>query len=282
MIKRILVPLDGSDYTEAALTLAIQLAQQNDAEITGVVVLDTEGIEKSIGPVPIGAIRLAERLGELKAKEATARIEENLARFHRLCDRGNVRHREARFQGRPSESIVGESLYYDLVVAGTRTFFRFSGSPADGDLLVDVLDSTVTPLLAAPKELSGFDLRNGQAKALIAFGGSLPAARALHRFAQLVAPQSVDVTLLMSHADEAFARYHLQRAEDYLRAQGIAHLKARWTSEPIIKTVEQKYLASSDIFVVGANSKGRAKKFVLGSLPQYLLTNSHKPVFIGQ
>ena len=281
MIKRILVPLDGSEYTENALKIAIQLAQRNSAEITGLVVLDLAGIEKSIGPVPIGAIRLAERLGDLKAEEAKQRIEEHLSRFHALCDQGGVRHREARFQGRPSESIIGESIYYDLVVAGMRTFYRFENA-ASGDLLLNVLDRTVTPMLAAPKELPKFDLGAHQLRVLIAFGGSLPAARAMHRFAQMIQPQSLDVTVLMSDAREEVATYHLDRAEEYLRAQGIYDVKTRWTTKPISKVIQQKYLETSDIFVVGANSsRSFAKKFVIGGLTQFLLKNSTKPVFVG-
>ena len=48
MIKRILVPLDPSDYTKTAIQVGAQIAKRTDAELTGLVILDIESIEDSI------------------------------------------------------------------------------------------------------------------------------------------------------------------------------------------------------------------------------------------
>jgi len=63
MIKRILLPLDASPFTAAATEAACLLAKNQDAQITGLVVIDIPGIKKSIGPVPLGggALRQAPR-----------------------------------------------------------------------------------------------------------------------------------------------------------------------------------------------------------------------------
>ncbi len=66
MIRRILIPLDPSPYSESALQLACIIAKEYDAEVTGLVILDIPGIEDSIGPVPIGGIHLAEKLEKEK------------------------------------------------------------------------------------------------------------------------------------------------------------------------------------------------------------------------
>ena len=42
MLKRILVGLGGTDYTVAAINQAVALAMANDAEVTGVTIIDKE------------------------------------------------------------------------------------------------------------------------------------------------------------------------------------------------------------------------------------------------
>lgn len=53
MLKRNLVGLGGTEYTVSAINQAAALAMANDAEVTGVSIID-EGRLTYSGPVPIG------------------------------------------------------------------------------------------------------------------------------------------------------------------------------------------------------------------------------------
>ncbi len=64
MIKRILVTLGRSEYSQAAIEMGIQIAKTHKAELTGIVVLDAESIKKSVGSMPAGAIKLAKKMEE--------------------------------------------------------------------------------------------------------------------------------------------------------------------------------------------------------------------------
>ena len=92
MLRRILIPLDPSPYAAAAVEYGCFLAKRHDAEVTGLVVLDIPGIEKSVGPVPIDGLQYAERLEEAKAKEAHERIQALLERFKEKCQKEGVIH----------------------------------------------------------------------------------------------------------------------------------------------------------------------------------------------
>ena len=85
MIKRILLPLDASPFTAAATEAACVLARDQGARITGLVVLDVPGIEKSIGPVPLGAGHYAKRLEGSRREEAEKLVDE----LDRLSQVGN-------------------------------------------------------------------------------------------------------------------------------------------------------------------------------------------------
>ena len=148
MIKRILVPLDASPYAQSALNFACKIAQQLDAEVTGLVILDIPGIEKSIGPVPAGGLYYAEHLEKAKENEAKERIDAILADFESKCQQQGIRYAKSERQGSPSQNIIEEAIYFDAVVIGTRTFFKFGTGDHPGDSLEKILDKCITPLLS--------------------------------------------------------------------------------------------------------------------------------------
>jgi len=56
MIKRILLGLGGTPFTDVAIERAVELAKGHDALITGVTVVDTKQLAQ-VGPVPLGGGR---------------------------------------------------------------------------------------------------------------------------------------------------------------------------------------------------------------------------------
>jgi len=69
MLKRILIPLDPGPYTEKCIELGCIMANRLDAELTGMVILDIPGIEKSVGPVPDGSDCIMQTNLKLKSKK---------------------------------------------------------------------------------------------------------------------------------------------------------------------------------------------------------------------
>jgi nucleotide-binding universal stress UspA family protein len=282
MIKRILIPLDPSPYTDTAVKMGCIMAKLHHAELTGLVVLDIPGINKSIGPTPLGASYYAEKLGAAKQKQARNHIDRLLLKFKKKCDNEGVKHQEAECQGSPSERIISESIYYDAVIIGMRTYFRFATTNKPGDSLDNILDHSITPVYAVPASYTFPKMPPGKMNVLIAFDGSLPAARAIQRFVQLAMPDVMNVLLLSSHDDKETAEYYLDHAEAYLKAYSISNVEKNWTSQNIIAAVENKYLDWADFVVVGAHSKKGLIDFMLGSLTKQLIKLAKKPVLIGQ
>lgn len=280
MIKRILMPLDPSPYSETALEFGCNVAKQHGAEITGLVVLDIPGIEKSIGPLPFGGLHYVEPLEKSLEKEASEHIQSLLSKFNEKCQKEGVVHRQAERQGSPSERIIRESIFYDFVMIGLRTYFDFKASDKPGDSLEKILDHSITPIYGVPEK---FSIPTAEKiRVLIAFDGSLPSARALQRFAQLAVPDTTEVTLLMSDPKREAAGYYLDQAEAYLNTHSIHDVKKEWTSQNIIKAMEEQYLDWATIVVVGAHSKKGLYDFMVGSLTRYLIKVAKKPMIIGQ
>lgn len=282
MIKRILVPLDLSPYTDTVLKVSTTIAKINHAELTGLVVLDIPGIEKSIGPIPLGGLYYAEKMEESRRVKAEDRIHELLEKFKKKCEEESIPHREAELQGTPSEQIIMESIYYDAVMIGLCTYYRFEAEDQPGDSLEKILDETVTPVYGVPRNFEIPNVPEEQIKILVAFDGSFPAARALQRFAQLGNPELFDITILTSNEDNTEATYHLDQAAAYLHSHGYSQIRKERIDQSIIKAMEEKYLDQSHVVVVGAHSKKGMFDFMVGSLTKYLIKANKRAVLIGQ
>jgi nucleotide-binding universal stress UspA family protein len=282
MVKRILVPLDPSAYSLAALNMACTLGKKYKAEITGMVILDLPGIERSIGPIPAGAAYYAERLEKTKVNEAQYRCQELLVQFEKKCKKAGVKYKIAERHGRPSTQIIKESLFYDLIIIGIRTFFHFESQDKAGDSLEKLLDDSITPIYAVPENFISSMMTRNDTKVLIAFDGSYPSARALQRFAQFALPPKPVITLLNSNEDKEKSTHLLTEAENYLKCHGFKVIKKVWTDKHIIDVVKNKYYDKTDLIVLGVNSRKGILQFVLGSLTLSLIKKGKKLLLIGQ
>lgn len=276
MIHRILIPLDPSPYTASAIKYACEIAKKHNAEITGMVILDIPGIEKSIGPVPRGALYYAGKLEEFKKQEAQERIEHLLKNFKKTCEKANVSHKEAEYQGCPSDKILETSNFYDLIIIGLKTHFHFETREKAGDSLAEVLDYAITPVLAVPAEYRPFK------KVLIAYDGSIAASRTLHDFVHFANVYQFEIALLNSHNNKDTGHYYLEKAKEYLTINGFTKVTSEWTPQNIIKAFEEKYAGWADLIVAGIHAKRGILDFMVGSFSKHLIQAANKPLFLGQ
>lgn len=283
MIKRILVPLDPSAFAEQALNLACRIAKVHDAEVTGLVILDVPGISSSIGPIPPGASYYARQLQESKIKEAKTRIKELLANFHNICEKFSVKAREHETQGMPSIKIITESMFYDLLVIGMRTHFHFETQEGPGDSFDDIIEQSITPIIAVPDKLKIPD-EGKPINALLALDGTNPSTRAMKRFIHLIQPfhDIVNIQILTSHEDKQIAQHFLEKAEDYIKAHLDIEVSTRISTKNIIKLMEDEYLEWSHGIVLGVHLSKGVFEFMTGSLTRYLTRECKVPMFIAQ
>jgi len=282
MVKSILIPLDPSAYTDNAIKIGTTIAKIHDAMITGLVVLDIKGIEKQIGPVPVGGSYYAERLEEKHMKHAQERIDKLVENFESKCKEAGVKYSVAQNQGSPSERILQESIYYDMVITGLRTYFHFETSDKPGETLVNILHESITPVYGVPEVLNLPDPEKEKVKVLIPFDASLASARALQRFSQFMIPATAEPRLLMSHDNEEIANATLAHAKHYLELHGFSNVVTYYTDQNIIDACKKDHLDWANVVGVGAHSKRGLFNFMVGSLTNYLIKLNKKPVLIGQ
>ena len=114
-IRRILYATDYSKASEPALQQAVDLAKQNNAELTVVNVI--EPVMPYVAGDDFGGAELYVRLEESTTKDA----ESSMQKLMRRLDRSKVKAKSLVLKGNPHEQIVktAKSKKADMIVIGT-------------------------------------------------------------------------------------------------------------------------------------------------------------------
>ena len=288
MINRILVCLDKSTYTDSVIEYACWLAELHNASLEGLVVVDVKGIRRSEGPVPLGAMRFAKTSIAAKEEEAHEMVEEVLQRFSARCEKLGVRHVEFEMQGAPADAIIKESVFFDCVVIGLRTFFTHSSNAGDdevygteddepGDSLEKVLDHSLAPVFAVPLEWKPTKELNAQ----VTLNSSTHSISALRNFARLYGRTNVNVTLMNCSDGSENHLELLTKSAAFLRAHWFKRVESRTESGDVRELLDDDYCGAFDLIVLGAHGKSGITEFFTGSLCRDLLERGNMPLLIA-
>lgn len=277
MIKRILVPLDISPYASAAVLRACELAKLADAEITGMVILDTEGIEKS-AHLPFRAdLRDYPGEGVVESEvEAAGKLKKVVEAFEKTVGESGVRSRLSKCEGSPYQQILAASCFHDLVIMGGQSFYHFETEEGPGDTLDKVLKNAGVPVMVVPAREP-----DALKSALVLFDGSPSSSRALHAFAEFWQYDRPRVRLLAGDMDQAFGESLLKGAAQFLQAHGVENIETVVDSGGVIRTVEDKHLEWSDIIVLGVHSRIKVKDLIVGSVARHLIEHGHRTLLFS-
>ncbi|MFC2132037.1 hypothetical protein ACFLSQ_11445, partial [Bacteroidota bacterium] len=192
-----------------------------------------------------------------------------------------VKHKESNAQGSPSERIGEFSKFYDLMVTGLRNRYHFETSEEVENSLEDILDISVTPIIAVPDKDSKFSSGSDTFKVVFAYNGSIPATRAMQNFARMEFPKKIDATIFVSKDDLEEAETLYQNAHEYLESHGVSNIHKFVTDEDKIAIFNSNFLEDFDIIILGAHSKIGIFDFLVGSLTKHLINENKTMLFIS-
>ena len=145
MYDEILIPTDGSDVAETAIDHAVDLAEQYDATVHALYVVDVDALDVSLGTEQVQRIKQGqfEEMEQIQAiaKEATGSVTER-------CEDRGLEVVESIQAGQPHRAIhtYAEDAGIDLIVIGShgRSGVRRA---LLGSVTERVLRTTDTPVL---------------------------------------------------------------------------------------------------------------------------------------
>lgn len=274
MIKQILVALSGTPCTESAIAHGVALAQEHDAQLTGVTVFDPERLQ-DVGPIPMGGGAAAHELAEYRVENAKENIEKAISQFEQICDSTAVSHTMLRETGDSAACLLADWRYHDLTVIGLRGLFEYGVLHNHGHLVLDVIGAGLRPLLAVSEEYRDIN------SAMIAYDGSPLAARAMKAYCMLGIwkPMPTVITCFQGHQEEDVDTL-LADAASYVKSHSFdvstnnVEEKAR---KAILGTMDS---CKADLLVMGAAKRTRLGRKLLGDTARFALENATRPIFL--
>jgi nucleotide-binding universal stress UspA family protein len=275
MIQSILVGLDESEFSSAAIEFGIKLAREHSAMLVGVAVL-CEPLFRDSTP--------AEKLSpsykptyEKLVGEAHDHCQRLLAKFAQLAAAAGVRHKTLEDVGLAAEQIAIEAQRFDLILLGQETHFHFEATTRACQTLQRLLHNPPRPVIAVPRQpLPGDGV-------LIAYDGSVAAARSLHVLVQTGLLQNGPVHVLAVDIDDAATADNVAgRAVEFLAYHGIAaHNIPVQSEQPPSQIIHDEALARGvRMIAMGAYGHGGVAEWLFGSTTKQVLQNAAVPLFL--
>lgn len=276
MLKRIVVGLNGSQYSRAAAEAAIALAEQHHSSIVGLGVVDVPHLT---GPeaVPLGAGAFKVERDVALVEAADRKISSLLTDFEQHCAAANVSCSTLKLFGDPEKLLVREAQGADLLVMGKKSIPEGPGRVAS-HVLRETLRHATRPVLCVCQS----DARNwNSAPVLVAYDGSPQAAKALQIFHAVGLGRGRDIHLLMVSSDSE-DRHTVELAADYLSAyEHRVHVDFKPSGLPAGEVILAEARAlHAGLIVMGAHGQSPIKELFFGSVTRTVLMDSTLPLFL--
>jgi nucleotide-binding universal stress UspA family protein len=275
MVRKILVGLGGTPFTDVAVRRAVELARLHGAEVTGITVLDEKKLEK-VGPVPAGAAAYAQRMRDQRLQVTLERVEEAAGRLETQCGEQGTACSLEKEKGDPFSLMIDYARYHDLIVFGLKSLFDYGLTPEPEDALIRLVTQGVRPILAVSP------VYRTVRRALVAYSGSMESAKAMRRFVQMRLWPDVELEVVHFSDEKEKAQKLLDDAARYCRAHDY-RVKTRWIDDEA-KTAVLSHAQSSDadILVMGNSVRSLLMRKILGDTVLHTVRNADRPLFLSQ
>jgi len=275
MARSILVGLDGSLNSAAAVDLGIRWAKHSNALLVGLGVVDEPEILQPVC-MPLAGTASQERRDRTLLADARHKVENFLQDFSIRCADAGVSSKVLEDVGLPPDQIMLEAQRYDLILLGQQTYFAFETQSGADDTLREVVQQSPRPVVAVPEQpASGSSV-------LVAYDGSLQAARALQAFQSVGTCGLHPVHVVSVLPDRTEAARCASRAVDFLGFHGVkTELHAIGSSqEPAQQILNLARQLNAGLVVMGACGQSGWKEVFFGSVTRTMLHDSNIPLFL--
>jgi nucleotide-binding universal stress UspA family protein len=281
VLGSLLIGLDGPVHTDALADLGIGWVRRAGGLLWGLAIVDEPGVLALEPAWPVGGKPDRDpvyyRGYEGRLAELERQADQLLDQFGARCKLAGVPHAELKAVGSPHELIETHAQTCDLILLARGSHFRYIRHDDEGDeTLKKVLRNAPRPLVVLP----GTSTPEGPV--VIAYDGSLQAARALAAFHATGLGESGRLHILSVHSSAAEATRRAQRARQFLAHHSIeAHPVAVGSAAAPAKVIlEQAQRLGAGLLVMGAYGQPALREFVIGSVTRTVLQETTIPVFL--
>ncbi|HEU4340976.1 MAG TPA: universal stress protein [Candidatus Binatia bacterium] len=278
MIKNILVPLDGSEHSRAALDYGMWMAEKFGGSLFGQHVIDTISVEGTFFHDISGSLGFEPYLDfSTKMREA---LEERgkviLEDFSDRCRQKGIKHQTFLDLGIIPNEICERSKIADLVVIGHRGINEEFSTGLLGTTAETVTRKCPRPVFVSTKKFKIIE------RPLLAYDGSERASAAMEAAAEFCTVIRLPLTVLTIAKEEKIAEENLKQARSYLASYAIETRYESTRGYPEQRIIDCLVKFNHDLLFIGAYGHRRIIEMVLGSTTEYVLRKSPCPVFLNR
>jgi nucleotide-binding universal stress UspA family protein len=282
MIKKILLPTDGSANSLKALEYGIYTARKLAASLTGLYVIDLNLIQGPMLTDISGSVGMPPYEGfydtiEKSLDEKAAFI---LKEFQELCQKSGIKSEVKKVTGRISTAIIEEAQSADLILMAKKgEHFHLKEGGLLGSVAEEVARNSGKPVLVTPDNFIEIE------SMALAFDGSASASKALKLSLELSEQAVWPLTVVIISSDTKKAAALSAQVEEANQKDSngfpvtdceIINLSGKEQDE-IIKYIRE---GAVELMVMGAYGHNRLRELFLGSTTSHVIRKSPIPVLL--
>lgn len=271
MIRSILVALKPDGSQQSLIEFATNLSARYQWELVGVSVIDVDRLAPAEA-VPIGATTAKVHRDEQRTAAARRTAIQVTHDLESRCQALSLRCTAHVREGDTARLLALEAQSVDAVLCAHKA----GSDTSERSLLHSILKHNCRPAIVASPNASLND------RVLLAYDGSVQAARAMASFAHSGLAENRDIHVLSIHQDLEQASTLAHSAAEFLKRHGISvEPRARQLSHDIAKQIlEEASNVGAGLIVMGAFGRSSVREFFFGSVTSGILSNLPMPLFI--
>lgn len=281
MIKKILIPTDGSANSLTALEYGIYIARKLDASLIGLYVLDVNLIQGPMLTDISGSVGMPPYDGFFDAIETSLNEKADgiLRDFQERCKKSGIKAEVKKTIGKISPIIIEEAQSADLILMAKKgEHFHLKEGGLLGSVAEAVVRNSGKPVLITPENFVEIESMG------LAYDGSDSASKALKLSLELSDQAVWPLTAVIITSDAKKAAALSTQIEDMNQKESVAPtsdceiiILSGKEQDEIIKFIRE---SAVELMVMGAYGHNRLRELLLGSTTSHVIRKSPIPVLL--
>lgn len=279
MIKSILLPIDGSNYSEPVLKYGIYLAKKLNAVVRVLSVVDIRLIDWSMATgaesfVPLMPSADFQAESQKMQEEKAEKVNEKAAG---ILKKSGVKYEIIKSSGIPSDEICHHAMENDFVIMGIRGEYERWTNKFLGATVESVTRQVNKSVMLVDK------LFNEIERVHCGYDGSSTANKALQISAYLADILKLSLQVISISASEEERKQHLNEADRYLNPYDIEYDLRHETGDAADTLVRvQNNAPSPSLMVIGSYGHTRLREAIIGSTTVEVMRKAAKPILLAK
>jgi nucleotide-binding universal stress UspA family protein len=277
MMKKILIPTDGSANSLTALEYGIYIARKSEASLIGLYVIDVNLIQGPMLTDISGSVGMPPYDGFFEAIETSLneKADFSLKAFLERCNKSHTNVEVKKTIGKISQIIIEEAQSADLILMAKKgEHFHLKEGGLLGSVAEAVVRNSGKPVMITPENFLEIESMG------LAYDGSEPAKKALKLSLELSEQNAWPLTAVVISSDTQKAvtlTDEIETAAEALNADCAVIVLPGKEAEEIIKFIKE---GAVELMVMGAFGHNRLRALLMGSTTSQVIQKSYIPVLL--